>query len=88
MGKMNINSQVAELFTAANNMSTVMSQCDSWRDEVRNSYDSYVESTFYRLRSVEYTCSDISARVDKALSVDSEKFKAQLSEYKSKLGRI
>ncbi len=84
----NINEDIYELRAAANAMCNTLAACESWHDNVSDSFVRYTDGVEYRLRSLELEADAVTSKVKNAMSVNAEKHKATLSGFRSRLGSI
>lgn len=83
-----IKKSVYELERAANNMSNDLSSCSDWNDKVQQSYYRYTEDALQGIRNLNYECDAVINKANSALSINPDKFRSELSSYRSRLRGI
>ena len=76
------------LRAATNGMSNSLNCGSGWDDDVHRSYESFLSQEENAVRGLEYDLAEAEQRISAALSVNTNKYKSQLSAYRSRLQSI
>ena len=77
-----------DLTSSLNRMSGQLDSADTWRDDVRRSYDGFISEAQNIVTSLEYSVRAVDDLASSALSVDADKLEREINSYTSRLTRI
>ena len=77
-----------DLKRAIDAASNTLSDCTDWQDDVRRSYDGFINDVSYILSGINFHVNYAEGIIDHASGVDVDRFKNELAELSERVGNI